>query len=157
MNELDTIFDALFRRSVGFDSLSQFSKPMTSFPPYNIVRLSDQVTEIQVAAAGYSADDIKVFERNGVLHIESVGGTSDGDSNSVIYRGIAKRSFKLTFALGNNTSVAEAACTNGMIVVRVKRNVEADRLIELKPTLAALENEPHKTDDGDNVVQISST
>ncbi len=141
MNELDTLFDTLFRRSVGMDRLPQFSQPMKSFPPYNIVRVDDEITEIHVAAAGYSADDIKVFERNGVLHIESDGGAAEGESDSMIYRGIAKRSFKLTFALNHDVEIDGAACDNGMIIVRMSKSTKADNLIEIQSSLPALSHD----------------
>ena len=151
MNDFDTLFNTLYRRAIGFDKLNQFSKPMTSFPPYDIVRVNDSTTEIHVAAAGYAPEDIRVFERDGVLHIESDGG-GDEKSDSMIYKGIAKRSFRLTFALGNGTNVSEAACTNGMVVVRVQRKVDADRMIELKPSLTALTDQSKS----DNVLELET-
>lgn len=153
MTDFDTLFDALLPRTIGLDKLTQFSRPTASFPPYNIRRIGDEITEIQVAVAGYGPDDLRIFERNGVLHIESDGGKTTSDDD-LIYKGIAKRSFKLTFALGANVVVDGASCNNGMAVVRLSRSVAEDHLIPISNELPAIEG----PDDVDKEVRkISNT
>lgn len=138
MTDFDTLFDVLVRRAIGFDDLRRFSRPNSSFPPYNIISVNDDVTEIHVALAGYSKEDINVFERNGVLHVESNGQPSD-DDETYRYRGIAKRAFTLTIAIGATNQVTAGAFENGMLVIRVEKTYANDKMIDVGESLPAIE------------------
>ena len=119
MSNYDSLFDTLFRRAIGYDHLQPYARPRQSFPPYNINKLDGGVTEIEVALAGYTIDDIDLVRENNTLRISSSPKSDDSDVQYQ-YRGIAKRSFNLSFALGNDIEIQGAAMVNGMLVVRLK-------------------------------------
>lgn len=88
----------LMRSSVGFDHLSRLMDSATrrdtasTFPPYNIEKLSEDEYQISIAVAGFSQDELDITLTDGVL-IVSGSSDEDDDDTRFIHRGIAKRSF----------------------------------------------------------------
>ena len=79
-NKALSIFNQLRPLSVGFDDVfdhfeSMFDGPSLSvgsnYPPYNIVKTSDNKFDVEVALAGFNKKDINVSVENGMLTIES--------------------------------------------------------------------------------------
>ncbi len=104
---------------VGFDTLFQDAAAtvsnFTGYPPYNIVR-NDGETVIEVALAGLSTEDIQVYLEKNILHIlhekqEEVEGTE------YAHRGIAARSFHLTFPVVQGVLVNSAKMKDGLLRV----------------------------------------
>lgn len=125
MSELDRIFDAFFRNSIGFDHLPRFlTRTGSTFPPYDVVKSGENTFEIQLALVGFGSEDVEVTQTDGHLIIESEGDSSDGNENDEYqYRGIAKRAFKLTFALSEHVEVLGADFTNGLLIIRLEKIV----------------------------------
>ena len=73
--DIDAIFDASRRFSVGFDDLFYrlhsygVGSPGGQYPPYNIVKESNVKWRIEVALAGWAAEDIEVSTESNVLLI----------------------------------------------------------------------------------------
>jgi molecular chaperone IbpA len=88
-----------------------------NYPPYNIID-SDDGTCIEVALAGYSKDDINVFIEDNILHV-SYEKTETNEEN-MRYKGIAKRSFKRTFALSDAIEVKSATMIDGLLRIKLK-------------------------------------
>ena len=104
-------------RSVGWDNLFEdFARPTSSFPPYNIVK-NVEGTEIQLALAGYSKDDISVTFQDGVVTVSSDG--SQDEDVQYAYKGIAKRKFTSKFSLGQYYEVQDVSMKDGMLYVFV--------------------------------------
>lgn len=118
-------FDDLFRR------IKELEKPQTGFPPYDIIKKSEEEFVIKLAVAGYSKNQISVSLDSGKL---VVAGTSLNDNlldyvTSVntevvpinyIYKGIAERDFKRTFTLSNTVEVDKVTLSDGMLYVFLK-------------------------------------
>ena len=106
-------FDELFRR------IQELDKPQTGFPPYDIVKNSDEEFTIKMAVAGYSKTQISVVLDSGKL---TISGSSDKDQNSLyyIYKGIAERDFKRTFTLADTVEVEKVSLSDGMLYVTLK-------------------------------------
>ncbi|GHC23973.1 heat-shock protein IbpA [Kushneria pakistanensis] len=120
----------LFRRSIGFDRLNDlFEQAMhndaPSYPPYNVEKHGDNDYRIAVATAGFSEQELDVNVENRVLTITGGRDDSDGDDSSVTYlhRGIAKRSFRLSFRLDENIEIQGARLENGLLIVDLLRVV----------------------------------
>ena len=71
--DIDKIFDAANRYSVGFDDLFDRFHAYGSgsiagqYPPYNIVKESTEKWRIELALAGWDKDDIEVSTQQNVL------------------------------------------------------------------------------------------
>lgn len=111
-------FDELFRR------MRELEKPQTGFPPYDIIKKSEEEFVIKMAVAGYTKNQISVVLDSGKL---TVSGSIDNKNNSTeynslnyIYKGIAERDFKRTFTLADSVEVEKVALSDGMLYVTLQ-------------------------------------
>ncbi|MCW8308205.1 Hsp20 family protein [Acidiphilium sp. PA] len=118
-------FSPLFRSAIGFDRLQHLldSVPdasVTSYPPYNIEKLSAEDYRLTMAVAGFRADDIEMTVKENTLVIAGkiANETQKGET---LYRGIAARAFERRFALADHMVVDGATLENGLLHVALKR------------------------------------
>ena len=119
----------LFRTSVGFDNLTRVLDAVTryddaqlSYPPYNILKESEDDYRITFAVAGFSQDDIDVTVENNTLTVKGKV-SQDNESVAYLHRGIAGRSFERRFQLADHIQVTDAVMENGLLHVDLKREV----------------------------------
>ncbi len=119
----------LFRSSVGFDNLTRVLDAVTryddaqvAYPPYNIVKESEDDYRITFAVAGFGQDDIALTVENNTLTVKGKV-NQDNDSAQYLHRGIAGRSFERRFQLADHIQVTDAVMENGLLHVELKREV----------------------------------
>mgnify|MGYP003131470341 FL=1 len=130
----DPIFSSLF---VGFDNLfdsisqmSQGSKSLPSYPPYNVLQDGDDYV-IEIALAGIAKKDLNVELQENTLSI-SYDSSNDIvndviEENKVLHKGIAQRSFKRQFTLSEDIVVEGANFKDGMLNIFLKRVVPEEK------------------------------
>lgn len=113
---------------VGFDSLfERLTENTSSYPPYDIEKLSDTTYRITLAVAGFTNEQLKVSSENGQLTItgskvkEDVEATEQGIQ--VVHRGIATRSFERAFTLNEYMEISDVSLKDGLLVISLVRNV----------------------------------
>jgi molecular chaperone IbpA len=112
----DTLFDELNR-------LSERKEP--NYPAYNIAKDDDEHYRIEVALAGFSADDISIQTEKGVLTIEA---SKSERTDTYIHQGIAQRAFSKMFRLAEYMRVEDAQFVDGILTIFLMREIpEADR------------------------------
>ena len=137
-----SIWNSLKPFSIGFDSIfDEFDRMLDSsdfvsnYPPYNINQVKDNKYKIEVALAGFDKKDIAVEAKDNSLTIRSKNKeTIDEKGNGVVHRGIARRQFVRSFALGEDIKVNDAKLENGLLTVDLEREVpehKKPRLIEV--------------------------
>ena len=114
-------FDESFNKLMGLRN--DLNKHISNYPPYNIVKLSDDEFELEFAIAGFDKRDIKVTVNNGKLTVSGTMSDIENDGIEYLHKGIATRSFTSTFALGEHVEVEEAEVDNGLLKVKVKKYV----------------------------------
>jgi len=119
-----------------FDIVDRFwDTKVPSFPPYN-VRKKDNVTYLDVAVAGYTDKDLSVTVKDGRLTITSdKKQETQENTGDYVYQGVARRSFSLSFILGDHTEVKDANMKDGMLTVELETNVPEEKqtkVIEIK-------------------------
>ena len=120
-----------FNRMVGWEHLlSQVasSNNRSNFPPFNIVKDGDS-TEIQLALAGYSKDDVSVSVQDKVLTISS-SGVDKHDDIEDNYRGVAKRAFTTKFSLGQYNEVKDVSMRDGMLCVSTQEILPEEKKLK---------------------------
>ena len=140
MNQL-TRFDtsALNRALIGFDSLfndveRRFANSVqTNYPPYNVLKHDDNTFEIEVAVAGFDREDITIEVDQNLLTIKGQR-LKDEDDSKYLHRGLAARDFERSFTLADHIIVGDAELTNGILRVKLIREVPE----ALKPRLIAI-------------------
>lgn len=122
----DGVFDEILR-------LSNQQKD-TNYPPYNIVKHSDNKFVIELAVAGFKEGDINVTVDKNLLTIEG-SQSVDLDTNvEYLYRGISARNFTRTFTLADHVEVSDAVVNNGIMGITLERQVPD----ELQPKKIAI-------------------
>lgn len=126
------------------------NRPMTNFPPYNIIRTSETELQLELAIAGFDPSEIDIEVKDSKLTITGKvsSGTNidneddddhnngeNGDRPEYLFRGIAKRSFSRSFVLDDNIEVHNAEFLNGMLTIHLEHIVPENlkpRKIEIK-------------------------
>jgi len=119
----------LFRSTVGFDHLTraldaalQVNDGSLSYPPYNIEKIGEDAYRVVMAVAGFSADDIEIETKEGVLTVRGKARAED-ETAVYLYHGIASRAFERRFQLADYIRVSGARLENGMLSVELARQV----------------------------------
>jgi molecular chaperone IbpA len=124
--------DALSRALIGFDQMfdqmeRRYSNSVSNnYPPHNILRTGENLYEIQIAVTGFEKDEIAVTVESNVLTVKGEGAESiRHEQPEIVYlhRGLATRDFVREFPLAEHIEVAGAEIRNGMLVVKLVRNI----------------------------------
>ncbi len=134
-------FSPLYRTVVGFDRLANLidaaSGPETggAYPPYNIEQTDEDSYRIELAVAGFAADDIELEVRDDLLTVTGRKAQAAEERN-FLYRGIAERAFERRFHLADHVVVKGARLENGLLSIELAREVPE----ALKPRKIAIES-----------------
>ena len=143
MNNQLARIDALSRALVGFDTMfdqmeRRFANSVpNNYPPHNILKTGENQYEIQIAVTGFEKSEIAVTVDSNVLTVTGEGAESVRHENpEVVYlhRGLATRDFAKEFPLAEHIEVTGAEIKNGMLIVKLIRNVpesEKPRVIDI--------------------------
>ena len=118
------------RQFVGFDSLFEELNEMaarkeSNYPAYNIAKDEGENYRIELALAGFSADDIDIQTEKGVLQIQA---HKTKTRENYIHQGIAQRAFSKSFRLAEHMKIDEARFVDGILTIALRREIpEADR------------------------------
>ena len=133
MGRLDAhISDLFYKMSVGFDDNWLFTTtPQTSnYPPYNLTEdKNNNSYRIDMAVAGFSKDDIEIFEEEGKLTIKGEI-KNDGDTkNSTVlhYGGLAQRGFTRNFNIAPNIKITEVTLDNGVLSLNFLKDINKNK------------------------------
>ena len=125
----DTVFDQMERRFA--NSVSN------NYPPHNILKTGENQYEIQIAVTGFEKSEIAVTVESNVLTVKGEGAESvRHEQPEIVYlhRGLATRDFVREFPLAEHIEVAGAEIRNGMLFVKLIRNIpesEKPRVIDI--------------------------
>lgn len=133
---------SIHKFGVGFDSLFDElarvtnSQANTNYPPYNVVKHTDDKFAIELAVAGFREGDINITVDKNLLTIagEQVTDLDENTNVEYLHRGISQRSFARTFTLADHVEVVNASVANGILTVSLERKVPE----ELQPKKIAI-------------------
>ena len=125
----DGIFDELMRINA--------QQTNTNYPPYNIVKHSEDAFAIELAVAGFREGDINITLEKNVLTIkgEQTESLEELEKNvEYLHRGISARNFDRTFTLADYVEVLGAKAENGILTIELERQVPEEQ----KPKTVAI-------------------
>ena len=148
-------FSPLYRSAVGFDRLvrqletAARSGSENGWPPYNIETTGEDAYRIEIAVAGFSADELNIEAKENLLTVtgKKAANDSDGAQRTFRHRGLAERDFERRFQLADYVVVKTAALSNGLLSIELKRELpEAlkPRRIEIAAGPALIEDKGDK-------------
>mgnify|MGYP006076042823 CR=1 FL=1 len=100
----------------------------SSYPPYNVIRFTDDDYTIQFAVAGFKKEDVSITTEKSVLTISgSMAEPELEDEARYLHKGIAGRKFKRSFTLPEYFEVDWAGMEDGILSVNLIRNVPEEK------------------------------
>jgi|TARA_R110000744_G_scaffold242812_2_gene359882 molecular chaperone IbpA len=116
------IKDIFYKMSVGFDDQWLFTAPtqISNYPPYNLSEdKNNNSYRIDMAVAGFSKDELEIFEEDGKLTISGKIKNSMYDKNPTVvhYSGLAQRGFTRNFNVAQNIKITKVTLENGVLSI----------------------------------------
>jgi molecular chaperone IbpA len=121
-----TTFTTEFLKDPFFNmGLTALNATKPSYPPYNVVKITDDHLVMEFAVAGFKRDEISVTTEKNALTIKST--KDDTDEKDYLHKGIAARKFTRSFTLPEYFEVDGASVDNGILYVDLIRNIPEEK------------------------------
>ena len=119
---LPELMERINRNSIGMDDyLDRFfnlHETTQNYPPYNLVHLSETLSRLEIALAGFKAKEVKVYTQTGKLFVEGKKEDKETDAK-FIHKGLAQRSFTRQWTLADDTEVRSVSFEDGLLAVEL--------------------------------------
>ena len=123
---LPELMKIINRNGIGMDDyLDRFFNEdySSNYPPYNLIHLNNVESILEIALAGFSKKDIKVYTEYGKLIIEGKKESKEGDSVNYAHQGLAQRSFNRTWQLSDDVKVKDVEFKDGLLTIKLGKIV----------------------------------
>lgn len=110
-----------------FDDLLNRTAQSTNYPPYNIVKQSDDSFAIELAVAGFKDGEISITTERNQLTVKGEQAVDLDSQVEYLHRGISARSFSRTWTLADHVEVAGAKSENGILTISLERKVPEEQ------------------------------
>ena len=122
--DMPQLFDRIMKNSIGIDDyFDRFMNETTSnYPPYNLIQVNNVESRLEIALAGFTKDELKVYTEFGKLYVEA----KKEDSETVetfVHQGLAKRSFTRVWTITDDTEIRDVQFRDGLLVVELGKIV----------------------------------
>ena len=94
----------------------------TNYPPYNLIHVNNVESVLEIALAGFSKKELKVYTEYGKLIIEGRKETKETESEYV-HQGLAQRSFTREWTLSDDVEVGDVSFKDGLLTVKLGKVV----------------------------------
>ena len=115
----DHMFDELLRQTAGTNS--------TNYPPYNVVKHSEDKFSIELAVAGFKEGDIDITVEKNQLTVKGEKAIELNENVEYLHRGISARNFQRSWTLADHVEVAGAEVRDGILTVQLERQVPEEQ------------------------------
>ena len=124
--DLPKLLDKINRNSIGMDEylsrVFDLHETTASYPPYNLVTVSEVESRLELALAGFKKKQVNVYTQDGKLFVE--GQREDGETGTeYVHRGVAQRSFTRAWTLSDETEVRSVSFEDGLLTITLGRIV----------------------------------
>ena len=109
------------KNSVGMDDyFNQFFNfdSTTNYPPYNLVQINNVDSRLEIALAGFSKEEVKVYTEYGRIVVEGKKEKTEEESE-YLHRGLAQRSFQRAWALSEDITVKDVNFADGLLTIKL--------------------------------------
>ena len=110
-----------------FDDLLNRTAQSTNYPPYNIVKQSDDSFAIELAVAGFKDGEITITTERNQLTVKGEQAVDLDNQVEYLHRGISARSFTRTWTLADHVEVAGAKSENGILTISLELKVPEEQ------------------------------
>ena len=116
--DLGDLMDRITKNSIGLDTYFEniFNVgQQQSYPPYNIVHVSNVESRLEIALAGFKKKEIKVYTEYGKLVVEGI--KENKEDQEYLHRGLASRSFKREWTLSDDIEIKDVTFADGLLTI----------------------------------------
>lgn len=110
-----------------FDELMRSSQANSNYPPYNIVKHTDDVFSIELAVAGFKDGEVTITVERNQLTVKGEQVMDLDQPKEYLHRGISARSFLRTWTLADYVEVTGAKSENGILTISLERKVPEEQ------------------------------
>ena len=114
----DNMFDELMRMNA--------QQGHSNYPPYNVVKLTEDTFNIEVACAGFAEGEIEVNLDNRVLTVTGNKVVQDIVVD-YLHKGISDRGFIREFTIAEHVEVIGAIMKDGILTINLERIVPEEK------------------------------
>jgi molecular chaperone IbpA len=124
---------SIHKFGIGFDSMldelmrMNASQTNTNYPPYNVVKESEDKFAIELAIAGFAEGEISIELENTVLTITGSKIHDLDNPKEFLHHGISSRNFERSFTLAEHVEVKDATNENGILTIHLERKVPEEK------------------------------
>lgn len=122
---------SIHKFAVGFDSvfdeLLRTTAQTTNYPPYNIVKHSEDKFSIELAVAGFKDGDIDVQVERNQLTVTGEQSINLDQPVEYLHRGISSRNFVRTWTLADHVEIKGAEVANGILTINLERIIPEEQ------------------------------
>ena len=110
-----------------FDDLLNRTSQSTNYPPYNIVKQSEDTFAIELAVAGFKDGEVTITTERNQLTVKGEQVTDLDDTKEYLHKGISARSFVRSWTLADHVEVIGAKSENGILTISLERKVPEEQ------------------------------
>lgn len=124
---------SIHKFGIGFDQMFDELLRVTSqqatsnYPPYNIVKHSEDKFTIELAVAGFKEGEIDIQVEKNQLMVSGERATEINSGLEYLHRGISARSFTRTWTLADYVEVKGADISDGILTIILERIIPEDQ------------------------------
>ena len=115
----DQMFDELLRHTSNSNS--------NNYPPYNVVKHSEDKFSIELAVAGFKEGDIDITVEKNQLTVKGEKAIELSESVEYLHRGISARNFYRNWTLADHVEVIGARVEDGILTIQLERQVPEEQ------------------------------
>ena len=124
---LPELMKIISKNGIGMDDyLDRFFnsyETTTNYPPYNLIHVNNVESVLEIALAGFSKKELKVYTEYGKLIVEGEKETNRETSSEYVHQGLAQRSFQRAWTLSDDVEVREVQFKDGLLTVKLGKVV----------------------------------
>ena len=109
--------------------MERISNHSTNFPPYNVIKSSDDSYLIELAVAGFNKEELHIEFKDSILTV--TGDNTTRQELEFVHKGISERNFKRSWTLGDHVKVKSANVVNGLLVISLEREIPEEEKPEI--------------------------
>tara|TARA_R100000541_G_scaffold8880_1_gene16476 strand:+ start:513 stop:953 length:441 start_codon:yes stop_codon:yes gene_type:complete len=117
--------DRLFRDMLNMVEKTP-NRTASSYPPHNLIKNGNGKYVVELAAAGFSKEELEIKTEDGTLTI-SGRKKEEEDDEKFAQKGIAKRPFSKSFHLASDVVVDDVSFRDGMITIDLQQVIPEDK------------------------------
>ena len=125
-SDLPALFERINKNSIGmdeyFDRLFNLHETTKNYPPFNLVRVSNVESRLEIALAGFKKKEVNVYTQDGKLFVEGQKEDKETETN-YLHKGLAQRSFTRAWTVADDTEVRSVDFEDGLLSITLGRIV----------------------------------